>query len=164
MQTSSYTCTWNYDIYTYAGNHVCCVIQTLGVWIIWAGPDHHTPYYKTILQLIMEKLLIITYMSLYTPSTHTCFVGCELYGLHEWATIWFPATEQYTWATRGELYELLNSIIYMYVCHVWAIFYSLSTHFFPGWTIWATDKLARDLFDVCKTMTDRGQRVALPSI
>ena len=39
---------WNHDIYAYAGNHVCCVIQTLGVCIIWGGPDHHPPYYKTI--------------------------------------------------------------------------------------------------------------------
>ena len=35
----------------------------------------------------------------------------------------------------------------------WAIFYNLSTHHFPGWAIWATDELARDLFDVCKTTT-----------
>ena len=25
----------------------------------------------------------------------TCLVGCELHGLHEWATTWLPVTEQY---------------------------------------------------------------------
>ena len=54
-----------------------------------------------------EKLLII--MSLHTPSTHACFLGCKFFGLHEWAT-WFPRlgyTYIHTLANRGELYELI---------------------------------------------------------
>ena len=48
---------WNHDIYGYASNHVCCVIQTLGVCIIWAGPDHYPPYYKTNLHLVEDRVV-----------------------------------------------------------------------------------------------------------
>ena len=77
------TRTINYYIYTYASNNVCFGIYALGVSIIWAGPDLHTAYYETILQLlIMTKLLIVIYLHLrHIPGT--CFVGCELYGLRE---------------------------------------------------------------------------------
>ena len=85
-----------------------------------------------------EKLLIIVFMSLYTPSTYTCFVGCEVHGLHEWATTLFPATEQYTWATRGELYF----ITYLH---------TISRGELYGLQI----ELTGDLFNVCKTTTQR---------
>ena len=133
------------------------VIQTLGVCILWAGPDHHTSHYKTILQLLIVKsfsLLLVYCMSLFTPSTQSCFLGCELYGLHEWATTWFPATELYihTWANRGELYELIIRqdhlhidaclpgvsyivwLIYAYI-HVllgWAMGYKWAS----SWSVW----------------------------
>ena len=84
------------------------VIQTLGVSILWAGPGHHTVR-RAISQFCSFSLWRAPpYMSLYTPSTHTCFLGCELDGIHKWAT-WFPAAKLhrvYTWATRGEQHAL----------------------------------------------------------
>ena len=95
----------------------------------------------------------LLYISLCTPFTHTCFLRCELYGYMN--NLWHDSSRLSNIHDRGELYELLNSIIYTYihVCQVWAILYSLSTHVFRGWAIWATDELACDMFDVCKTTT-----------
>ena len=50
------------------------------------------------------------------------------------------------------------------MCELPGIFHSLSTHVSRGELYGLQIELTRDLFDVCKTMTDRGQRVALPSI
>ena len=90
----------------------------------------------------------------YIHHLHTCLLGCELYGLHEWATAWFPATKLYThahihtWATRCELYELLRSTNYtgsstVHNMHA-AIFYYIAylhIHVFRGWAMgyeWAS--------------------------
>ena len=143
------------------------------------GLDHIT-IFRAINQFFSSSLWKAPHhsMSLYTPSTNTCFLGCELYGLHEWATTWFPATKLYThtwythtWPNRGELYELiiaqhLQYTTCMHVCRVWAIFYySLSTRTcFPGVSC-GLQPARRDRSGVCKTTTlTRDQSFALLSI
>ena len=130
--------------------------------------------------------------SLYTPSTHACLLGCELYGLHEWATTWFPATELYIyihtdmsyrgWAIWANNYSICHLTIWsaytnrairiicknMHVCQVCALFYSLYYHVLRRWAMgyrWASS------WSVCPTCvsvqnydTDRDLRVALPSV
>ena len=90
----------------------CFVIQTRGVCMLWTGhgPDDHTSHLWSTIQFLITKSSSLLHMSLHTPSTHMCFLGCELYRLHEWEATWFPATKQYTWTTRGELYELFIAI------------------------------------------------------
>ena len=119
------------------------------------GLDHIT-IFRAINQFFSSSLWKAPHhsMSLYAPSTNTCLLGCELYGLHEWATAWFPATKLYThahihtWATRCELYELLRSTNYtgsstVHNMHA-AIFYYIAylhIHVFRGWAMgyeWAS--------------------------
>ena len=116
-------------------------------------------------------------MSLYTPCIHTCFFGCELYGLHEWATTWFPPNELYihthipgTWATRGEPYELiirqdhLHNIQAFAGCELYAIAYLYSMiNVFRGWAMghkWASSWSVWRM----RNHIDRNQSVALVSI
>ena len=90
-----------------------------------------------------------SYMSLYTPSTQPCFLGCDLYGLHEWATTLFPATELYihTWANRDDLYKLIIRQNHLHI-HAWLpgvsyIIQLIYTYMFPGGELWARNEPAR---------------------
>ena len=101
------TRTWNWD--TYAGNHVCRVLQTPGVCIIWAGPDHHTTHYKTSIQLIIMKSSSL-YMSLCTRRhIHTLssvsFTGYMNELRHDSPRLSYTYT--HTRANRGKRYELI---------------------------------------------------------
>ena len=108
------------------------------------------------------------YMSLYTPSTQPCSLGCELYGLHEWATTWFPATKLYThtWANRSELYEQLirqdNLHRFFFSgCELPGTSDRLSKHTYmlSRGELWATNDPARDRSGVCKATAQNVKRL-----
>ena len=50
-----------------------CVTQTRAVSILWAGPDHHTSRYKSVLQLLIVKSFSSLFEPIYT--VHTCMLS-----------------------------------------------------------------------------------------
>ena len=92
-----------------------CDVQTRGVSILWAGPDHHTSRYKSILTPHYENLIIIWAYSLYT--IHTWLLGCDLRAAwtsyntipRGWAI--HSILRIHAWATRGELYVHVCQVV-----------------------------------------------------
>ena len=73
----------------------CCVIQTRGVCTFWAGPDHHTSHYY------IHHRHINTCMLSRVWALRATWMSCDMIS-RDWAN-----TDIHTWATRGELYELI---------------------------------------------------------
>ena len=99
---------------------------------------------------------------------HTCFIECELYVIHEWATTWFPATVIYINDLPGAIYMRYPTGLSKYTCMVarcelpgtWYISNFIAyQRIFSGGALWATDEQNCDLSDVWKTTTQTNTNV-----
>ena len=110
--------------------------------------NYSVPHYK--------KLLIITYFEVWAYIHHPhirAFLDVSFIGYMNEKTHDSPRLNNIH-GLPGVSYTSYSSVSCLHACfQVLAMFYSLSTPVFRVWAVWATDELARDLFDVCKTTT-----------
>ena len=83
---------WQNRYQLHTSKYYFALIQTRGVCILWAGPDHHASHYKSVIQLLIMKSSSLFCEPIYSIHTHML---SRVWALHEWAATWFPATELY---------------------------------------------------------------------
>ena len=127
-------------------------MQTRGVSILWAGPDHHTWRYKSILQLLIVKssssfyepiCTIHTYMPSRVWALRATWMSYDVIPL-DWVI--------HTWANRGELDEpiIRQDHLHIDACLPGVSYIVWHTYMFSVGETWATHELPRDRSGVSK--------------